>query len=359
MSHSPPLKRKAPSAPAPGTRGTNIAKAQKQTLGDSVATQRTSTLAPYIYDQGPSSGKLEHQVKYGPSAQLGKAEMATLHSHYGADSGPRLSQYSSNREHYATAAKLSGRPLTLQEHDVSKGKDPGSTSINHLIASGTGQNALNRTTLQYRKGKADLEQARERHLETIRAAKDAMSDEPALVPDGPSPDQRKMIFGFASQAAAVGRMTSLGRAILSEEHASLGYGKSVPTTAPDKAVAKRNLMVKDVLKSFQGGDRTERLEGYKGYLKNTFDSFGNLRLGHGGGNGRVSTGYDMPLDSKLQPTPRGERLHQALQDFGLPDMVHSAEVQNTNYNSGKKTTIRTGVFTTNKAGQKLSSSREV
>lgn len=296
-------------------------------------------MSPFIYDLGTSSGTVDHQVKYGPAAQLGKTEMSALHTHYGSDVGPRLTQYSSERSDYAKAAKASGRPLTLQEHDVSQGKDPGSASINHLIASGTGQNLLNRMTLQFNKGKEELETAK--GLSTMT-------------------DVRKgALKGLAMQAAAVGRMTGMGRAILAEEHPDAGYGKTLSgTDAAQKAFSKRAMMKQDVLKSFEGATSTVRHESYKQYMKNTFDSFGNLRLGQGQGNGRVSTGFDMPLNSSGQPTQRGMRLLDTMQTFGLPDMQVKASVANHNYKSGKSTTIRTGVYTVNTSGKFLSSSKE-
>ncbi len=48
-------------------------------------------------------------------------------------------------------------------------------------------------------------------------------------------------------------------------------------------------------------------------MKQTFDSPGNLRVGHDRANGAVSTGLDMELDSSLQPTERSRRLLEAHQ----------------------------------------------
>jgi hypothetical protein len=295
----------------------------------------SSGLPPFIYDHGKSAGELLHQVKYGPSAQLNKRSMSALNTHYGADVGPRLSQYSSDNRKYPEAARATGRPLTEQEHDIQKGKDPGSASINHLIASGTGQNLLNRMTMQFHEGQQNV----------FGSAKS---------PNGPQDAQKAMMKGFAMQAAAVGRMTGLGRAILAEETPNMGYGRDRVQTLFDK----RMLMKRDVLKSFEGKDPTVRHESYKNYMKNTFDSFGNLRLGQGQGNGRVSTGFDMPLTSGGKPTQHGLRLHSALVTYGLPDMLHSASVQNQNYKTGKSTKIRTGVFTVNTGSKILSSSKE-
>lgn len=73
----------------------------------------------------------------------------------------------------------------------------------------------------------------------------------------------------------------------------------------------------------------------------------------------MSTGFDMPLDHQGNPTARGQRLEASLNTFGLSDMLESTTRENKNYKSGQKTTIRTGVYTTNAKGQNLSSSKEV
>lgn len=298
----------------------------------SPSSKRTRPDSSFVYDDAKSAGNLSHQVRYGPAAQLGKTDMNALKSHYGGDVGSRLTQYATEHKHYVNAAGLVGRSLTIQEHKAkTSGRNAPASSINHVIASGTGQNLLNRMTLEFAKGKND-----------------------ASVSKSP----RVMLKGLAMQAAAVGRMTGVGRAILAEEHENVGYGKTLTGTGEARRLAKRNRMMGDVLNSFQGDDAT-RMQGYRRYMKHTFDSFGNLRVGVASGNGRVSTGFDMPLDHQGNPTAWGQRLLGSLHTFGLPDMLEGTTRENTNYKSGRKTTIRTGVYTTNAKGQNLSSSKEV
>ncbi|ASL47774.1 hypothetical protein bAD24_III10285 [Burkholderia sp. AD24] len=290
-------------------------------------------LSNFLYDKGGPT--LQHQVKYGPGAGINSSDQAKLDLHYGAKTKPRLTQYSSNREHYVRAANEASRPLTHQEFDVSKGNDPGATSINHVIASGTGQNLLNRMTLQFNEGVAGFGASMSRK------------------------DGAGVLRGIAQQAAAVGRMTGIGRAIQSEEAPQGPFARAVSSdpggsggAARDAHLVKRDTMMKNVLTAFQGSSPDTRLDSYKGYLKSTFDSFGNLRLGHGTGNGRVSTGLDVPLTSSMTPTPRGERLYQANLTFGMPSMETAQKVTGTGGN------YRPGIFTTTTAGLKLTSSTE-
>jgi hypothetical protein len=264
----------------------------------------------FHYDTGrQTGGQLSHQVKYGPGIGFSPIERGVLHDHYNDKKvTSRFTQYDANRNTYVQSAVGMGRGLTLQERDVQKGRDPGATSINHIIASGTGQHALNRSTLEF-------------------------------VSTG-SP---------MHQAAAIGRMRGFAREIMREETGGEGYGKVVDTSnmTPQQAfVAKRNAMSKDLLKAFEGGN----VGAYKQYMKHTFDSTGNLRLGHGSGNSRVSTGFDMPLDSQSQPTQRGQRLLKAYDIFGYQDMMKDEKI-------GKRNAA--GLFTTNQKGSKLSSSRQV
>ncbi|WP_176057298.1 hypothetical protein [Paraburkholderia sp. BCC1876] len=290
-------------------------------------------LSNFLYDKG--GVKLEHQVKYGPGAGIESVDQSGLDTHYGDKTRPRLSQYSSNREHYVRAANEAGRPLTHQEYDVSQGIAPGPTSINHVIASGTGQNLMNQMTLQFHQGVS--------RFGTAKFGK----------------DQGGMLNGIAEQAAAVGRMTGIGRAIQSEEAPQGPFARAVSGnpggaggSARDEHLVKRDTMMKNVLTAFQGNTPDKRFGGYKSYLKNTFDSFGNLRLGHGTGNGRVSTGLDVPLTSSMTPTARGERLYQANLTFGMPSMETAQKVQGGGGN------YRSGIFTTTTTGLKLTSSTE-
>lgn len=281
--------------------------------------------SPFIYDTGrQSGGKLGHQVKYGPGLGFSTQERGELHGHYGTKAvTTRYTQYNANRNVYVQSAQEMGRGLTVQEKDVSKGRNPGPTSIDHIIASGTGQHALNRSTLNF--------------LDGQRTAQDGNNS------------LRTRFGGIAEQAAAVGRMRGLGREILREETKAFGYGTTFNHGGMSEAqgfVEKRNAMSRDLLDAFENGNEAS----YKRYMKHTFDSPGNLRLGQASGNSRVSTGFDMPLDRHLKPTQRGERLLSAYRTFGFQDMM-------TDASAGKRNNV--GTFTTNLKGQKLSSSRQV
>ena len=280
----------------------------------------------YIYDSGrQSGGKLQHQVKYGPGVGFTSAEKGKLHGHYGTHAvTSRYTQYNSDRSTYVNAATNNGRGLTLQELDVQKGRSPGPTSINHIIASGSGQHALNRATLEFMGGRKTANEL--------------------------SAPLTQKFQGIAQQAAAEGRMRSLGREILREESRTEGYGgtfRAAPSLTEHQGfVEKRNHMAKDLHSAFEKG----HVDSYKRFLKHTFDSTGNLRLGQSSGNSRVSTGFDMPLDPGLNPTQRGKNLLQAYKSFGYQDMQQETALTKRN---------NSGLFTTNQSGSKLSSSKQV
>jgi hypothetical protein len=295
-------------------------------FGTSVKRQRLDH-TQFSYDtrsRSKGGDKLNEQVKYGPSFGLSKQQLNTLKQHFGSSISDRLTQYKTNRQAYVKAALDMNRGLTHQEHAVNLGKDPGPTSINHIIASGTGQHQLNKETLNF--GNAG---------QVFNVGKETNNTSNKL-------------RGIAHQAAAIGRMRGLGRAILKEEHHTHGYGQQIGNQDLDSVeqnLQKRNMMAKDVLASVQGGNYNS----YRRFLKNTFDSVGNLRLGHATGNTRVSTGYDMPLTKGNSPTARGKNLLSTLKTFGLQDMQIEAKV-------GRN---RTGLFTSNVHGQNLSSSQLV
>lgn len=64
------------------------------------------------------------------------------------------------------------------------------------------------------------------------------------------------------------------------------------------------------------------------------------------------TGFDMLLSNTLEPTGHGRRLYEAHQNYGLSEMEAPAKVQL------ESARFRSGLFTTNEHGQKLSSSIE-
>ncbi len=289
---------------------------------------KPSTAPTFIYDSGSKSGgELSHQVKYGPGVNFSPQQSNQLQTHYGDSKVlSRYTQYNPDRETYSKAAIANGRGLTIQEHDVHNKIDPGPTSIDHIIASGTGQQALNTATLLFREG-------------------NEIGSDTTL-------DSRERFKGFAKQAVAVGRMRGLGRDIIHEETKTEGYGKTfdkkqLSSMTEDQAhAAKRNKMAKDLSNAFEKGD----LDSYKSYMKHTFDSTGNLRLGHSSGNSRVSTGFDMPLDQNHEPTQQGRRLLNSYQMFGFENMQESTALTKRN---------NAGLFTTNAKGSNLSSSKQV
>ncbi|WGS52885.1 hypothetical protein LFL96_32445 [Paraburkholderia sp. D15] len=309
-------------------------------------------LSNFLYDKG--GVKLDHQVKYGPGAGIDTTHQGQIDTHYGAKTKPRLTQYSSNRNHYVRAANESGRPLTHQEFDVSQGRNPGPTSINHVIASGTGQNLMNQMTMQFDRGVETFDSGRAGLAKAGIAKRDPTKYDASKL-GVLNRDRLDVLGGIAQQAAAVGRMTGIGRAIVTEE-APLEVLSKNPGGAQGEQrhwhLGKRDAMAKNVLSAFQAPTLDARYSGYKSYLKSTFDSFGNLRLGHGTGNGRVSTGIDIPLTSSMTPTPRGERLYQANLTFGLPHMETAQTV------SSGGASYRSGFFTTTSGGLKLTSSTE-
>ncbi|MGE5493598.1 MAG: hypothetical protein ACM31P_20260 [Actinomycetota bacterium] len=313
-------------------------------------------LSNFLYDpKDPEmQKKLSYQVKYGPEANLLSQDIGQLNTFYGGGGkggvGKRLTQYETDHNKYVDAAKKSGRGLTEQEAVVDQtGVNLKGASINHVIASGTGQNTLNHMSRQFQSGRNMLDES---------SLKRATIDKEGLMMEKDKDDvdlaRKSVMKGLAMQAAAIGKMSGLGRAILKEESPDIGCGKKLGPEEkklddPGKAMEKRNLMAKDVRDAFQGKTAEVRYGGYKSYLAHTFDSFGNLRVGHGSINTRVSTGFDMPLDAKNQPTQRGLRLFEAYRTH-VPEAVQEKPQQATK--------IRPGTFTTTASGKFLTSSRE-
>ncbi|RKH52776.1 hypothetical protein D7X55_02360 [Corallococcus sp. AB049A] len=278
---------------------------------------------------GNNSTKVGEQVKYGPTADLNDKQKQQLLQHYGkhgTEKTPqnaleRLTQYSDSHTTYTNAAKKSGRPLTEQEALVStspKNKAPAS-SINHVIASGTGQNVFNHETLQFQEGVKNTQAAQQK----LKTATD-----PAEVADA----QKQLRKGLAQQAAGAGRMQGYSRATLEERHGEL---------TPAQVTGKRNETLKNTLTAMQGPDQDKRFGAYKNVLKDTFDAPGNLRLGNRTQNTKISTGFDTPLDANGKPTKRAERLFDAHQTFG-PDRLLKED----------------RLFTKNDKGEAMSSSKE-
>ncbi len=256
------------------------------------------------YKLGDSSSKVGSQAKYGPTADLDAKQQSKLQKHYGADksSNPleRFTQYDAKHSTYVSAAEKSGRKLTTQEQTAkSTGKNAPKSSIDHIIASGTGQNILNEQTLQFNKGK----KMAGANLKTATA-------DPAKVSDKEiAQAQSQVRAGVAKQAASVGRMQGYSRAILNERKGEVA-----------DVVGKRGEMMKKTVTAFEGDTPQKRIGAYKDVLKQTFDSPGNLRVGDSSANTKISTGFDAPLNSKGKPTKQSERLLDAHQTYA-PDRL--------------------------------------
>lgn len=282
------------------------------------------------YALGSKDSTVSGQAKYGPTADITKQQQEELKQHYGArenekGSNPleRQTQYDKKHSTYVKAAEQTGRPLTEQEA-VAKatGKNAPDASINHVIASGTGQNILNEGTLQFKQGQKTVNEK----------YKTAVSDPKNSSPETVSAAQKEVRSGIAQQASAAGRMQGYSREILKERQGEKGIdvGK------------KRNETLQGTLKAFQGKTPEERMGAYKNVLKETFDSPGNLRVGDSSANTKVSTGFDAPLDATGKPTEKSERLLHTHKTFA-PDRLLTDE----------------RLFTKDSEGKIMSSSQEV
>ncbi len=282
-------------------------------------------LSQTTFKVGDSSTKVGSQVKYGPTADLSQAQQDRLTTHYLPQNKKgvleRLTQYNAKHSTYVNAAEASGRPLTPQELAAKKsGANTPNASINHVIASGTGQNLLNHETLHFQQGAQKTQQglAELRHSQP-HSAQEALA-------------QKKVAHGLAQQSAAVGRQQGYSRATLEERRGELSHAE---------VDRQRTQAMKNTLTAMQGAP-AERFPAYKSVLKDTFDAPGNLRVGNGLQNTKISTGFDAPLDARGRPTPRAERLHHAHQTYA-PDRL----LENNR------------VFTKDSHGTAMSSSMEV
>jgi hypothetical protein len=278
-----------------------------------------STRASQAVKYGPRAGLKDDDEQHLRAQQLGRREQR-LNAHYGVDGANskvlgRLTQYSPAHATYVSAAEASGRPLTAQEVDAKRNRKATGASINHVIASGTGQNVLNHETLRFQDGAG-------RVRENAQAAQ------------GPGPGaeaaRRQVSQGLAEQSAAVGRVQGYSRAILEERRGELGDVQGA-----------RDQTLRNTLTAYQGASPDQRLGAYKRVLKDTFDSPGNLRLGDARANGTILTGFDAPLGADGRPTPRAERLLDAHQNYG-PERLLTQEA----------------LFTRDAQGRAISSSQE-
>ncbi|RKG73316.1 hypothetical protein [Corallococcus terminator] len=275
---------------------------------------------------GESKTKVNGQVKYGPTGGLNDKQKQHLNEHYGKHGAGvkkqnvlvRLTQYNSSHSTYTNAAQASGRPLTPQELAARKtGQNAPDSSINHVIASATGQNVFNHETLRFKQGAKDTTAATG---ELKTATGDALTEA-----------QKKTRKGLAEQAASVGRVQGYSRATLAERKGELKAGA---------VQQKQDAALKNTLTAMQGPDQATRFQAYKDVLKDTFDAPGNLRVGDITQNKKISTGFDAPLDKNGKPTARAERLYQAHQNYGPERLLTDGNV-----------------FTKNNKGEIMSSSQ--
>ncbi len=266
---------------------------------------------------------LANQVNYGPTAHLNPGQIQALGQHYGvrnrgqnAGRGyaeTRITQYNTRHMTYVRAAQATGRGLTIQERQALRRNGQASNaSINHIIASGTGQNIINHETLRFQVGRAQVNQ----HLQTALAQPQNLQQAQQV-----QGARLNVLQGIARQAAAVGRTQGYSRAIINERG-----GEQMRSTVSSRRIyganqvgagnalnvgQTRNRALQLTLTAFQGGGQRQRYRSYRDLLNMTYDSPGNLRVGDSYGNNLVSTGFDAPLDANRQMTGRARRLAHA------------------------------------------------
>lgn len=285
---------------------------------------------PYRYvDNTMNPTAVANQSNYGPTADINPAQGGQLQGHYGTVNVlARVNQYNARHATYIAAAQTGGRGLTIQENTarLTNAQAP-NASINHVIASGTGQNIFNEGTLQFRAGAARVQANRAAALAPLPPQVPALGlgnvqqQGNAILQRGQA--RREVMHGFAEQVAAVARQQGYSRAIINERgneplHNNPSnrriYGAAQAGGALQVAPT-RNLALQHTLTALQGPTAASRFRAYKDVLRMTFDSPGNLRVGDSYGNNLASTGFDMPLTANQQPTARGARLLHAHQTF--------------------------------------------
>ncbi len=122
----------------------------------------------YAYPAFGDHRQPKQQVKYGPGEGLDDAQQQRVRQHLYGNQGPalkdslvkkRLTQYSPDHATYVGAARATGRNLTVQESESEKtGANASHASINHVIASGVGQNTLNTGIAQFTRAKRDFDE---------------------------------------------------------------------------------------------------------------------------------------------------------------------------------------------------------
>ncbi|GAB7536912.1 hypothetical protein [Burkholderia sp. 3C] len=271
---------------------------------------------PYRYvDHTMNPTQVNRQVSYGPTADIAPLDQQRLQNHYGTPQVlARVTQYSTRHATYVAAAQAGNRPLTIQEDQARvTGRQATHASINHVIASGTGQNLLNEGTLSFQTGQARVNQ----HWNA------------AIGPMAPGRLQARMnvMHGIAEQAAAVGRQQGYSRAIINERG-----NEPLNNTATNRRIygnaqagqrlqvqPTRDMALQHTLTAFQGATPNARVRAYRDVLRMTFDSPGNLRVGDEYGNNLARTGIDIPLRADgLTPTAHGQRLLNAHATYAPP-----------------------------------------
>jgi len=258
--------------------------------------------------------QIGRQVNHGPTADLNDNQQQQLIQHYGNGNSvlKRLNQYDSSHSTYVRAAQSAGRQLTPQERTAQNTNiNASNASINHIIASGTGQNIINHETLRFNQGVNRFNQAQ---AQGQQGQQGQLTPQQVIAQRG---------LGIAEQAASVGRIQGYNRAIINERnneplnnHQTTGriYGNDQRRNGLNVGTTG-NRALTHTLTAFQGGNPQNRLRAYRDVLKMTFDSPGNIRVGDNYGNNQVSTGFDAPLNQNGVPTERANRLLAAHQTY--------------------------------------------
>lgn len=248
------------------------------------------------YQLGSDKTKVGHQAKFGPDADLTDEQKEDLKNYYSqssTDGTPleRLTQYSPNHVTYVNHAISTGRPLTEQETIAkdTRSNAPDS-SINHIIASGAGQNMLNKATIGF--------------LEGGKKVKDSQSP----------------MLGIAMQAASVAQVLGYQRAIGAENPMDVVDSKEPKSGEALSVGPETKSSLRSVLKCLNGKEGEDHFKHYKALMR-IFDSPGNLRVGDGKANIKISTGFDPELDPKGCRTSRTKRLLEAHEAFGPPELL--------------------------------------
>jgi hypothetical protein len=288
----------------------------------------------FVYDPATYgvAGAGNHQVKYGPTEGLSSDDLDLVDEHvlgHVDKKGKvrnRLTQYTKKHTDYVEHAKKTGRGLTEQER-AAAGAGNGKAahaSINHVVASGVGQNTLNASIAKFiRAGKGDAAAqaaavARVQMYNRAFAYEDLDSSDrgstaqhgrrPWWLGSSPDPGTEDLKEGILPSTDAE---KWRGRVKQEQEQTQPGWW-----AAQERLDQVRNDRLRETLSLMEGKDRRRDRSkpfdvehSYRQLLKGTFDSPANLRVGHGGSNTQILTGFDGETDATgTHLTERSQRL---------------------------------------------------